>query len=70
MKLTTYTTGNRPPWMLPAKAKYLTYDSRRARDNVALPDIRFPKDFMPMSKTTLVNPTPSSFGGKDVLLQG
>ena len=56
--------------MLPAKAKYLTYDSRRARDNVALPDIRFPKDFMPMSKTTLVNPTPSSFGGKDVLLQG
>ncbi|CAM1505399.1 Fc.00g110360.m01.CDS01 [Cosmosporella sp. VM-42] len=44
-------TGNKPPWFLPAKAKYLGKDSRRAARRVGLPHIKSPKDLMSMAMT-------------------
>ncbi|KAH7328549.1 thioredoxin-like protein [Stachybotrys elegans] len=44
-------SGNKPPWMLPAKAKYLEADSQRAARRVSKPRIAFPKDFLSMSNT-------------------
>jgi glutathione S-transferase kappa 1 len=47
-------SGNKPPWLLPAKAKYLAIDSRRAATRAGKPNARFPphSDFMNMSLTT------------------
>ncbi|KAF2658505.1 thioredoxin-like protein [Lophiostoma macrostomum CBS 122681] len=40
-------SGNKPPWTLPAKAKYSTYDSARAKRYFGAPDIKTP-DFFPI----------------------
>jgi 2-hydroxychromene-2-carboxylate isomerase len=39
-------SGNTPPWMLPAKAKYYVYDGDRAKKYFGTTDIRTP-DFFP-----------------------
>ncbi|KAG9257303.1 thioredoxin-like protein [Emericellopsis atlantica] len=44
-------SGNKPPWVVPAKAKYLAIDSRRAAQRVGLTNLATPKDFMKMSLT-------------------
>ncbi|KAF7557027.1 hypothetical protein G7046_g6141 [Stylonectria norvegica] len=44
-------SGNKPPWLLPAKAHYLAADSQRAAARVLTTKTAFPKDFMSMSKT-------------------
>ncbi|KAI8952839.1 hypothetical protein F4801DRAFT_190030 [Xylaria longipes] len=47
-------SGNRPPWILPAKAKYSKYDTKRAADAVGLRDVSVPgDDLMEVSKTML-----------------
>ncbi|KAI1111545.1 thioredoxin-like protein [Nemania sp. NC0429] len=44
-------SGNRPPWLVPAKAKHSAYDSRRAADALGLKDISAPGNLMEMGKT-------------------
>ncbi|KAF9874128.1 DSBA-like thioredoxin domain-containing protein [Colletotrichum karsti] len=46
-------SGNKPPWTLPAKAKYGTFDARRSSVRVGKPDITTPPDFMDRSMTIL-----------------
>ncbi|WYZ40592.1 hypothetical protein EsH8_IV_000933 [Colletotrichum jinshuiense] len=46
-------TGNKPPWTLPAKAKYGTFDARRSSVRVGKPGITTPPDFMERSMTVL-----------------
>ncbi|KAI0481435.1 hypothetical protein F4859DRAFT_474699 [Xylaria cf. heliscus] len=46
-------SGNRPPSTLPAKAKYLTYDSKRAADAVGLKNVSVPGDLIEVAKTML-----------------
>ncbi|KAF2142024.1 uncharacterized protein K452DRAFT_270732 [Aplosporella prunicola CBS 121167] len=38
-------SGNKPPWTLPAKAKYGKFDHERARDYFGCPDIQTPSFF-------------------------
>ncbi|KAF2814602.1 glutathione S-transferase kappa 1 [Mytilinidion resinicola] len=38
-------SGNKPPWTLPAKAKYSTYDSERAKKYFGVPGIKTPSFF-------------------------
>lgn len=45
-------SGNKPPWLLKAKARYLSVDSQRAAVRVGLDGLAFPKDFMSMALTT------------------
>lgn len=45
-------SGNKPPWFLQAKARYLTVDSLRAARRVGLDGLAFPKNFLSMSLTT------------------
>ncbi|KAH7162412.1 thioredoxin-like protein [Dactylonectria estremocensis] len=47
-------SGNKPPWILPAKAVYLSDDSSRAAARLSLPYEGAPKDLMAMAK----NPSP------------
>ncbi|TLD33293.1 hypothetical protein PspLS_00482 [Pyricularia sp. CBS 133598] len=46
-------SGNKPPWTLQAKAKYLRHDSERATARVGKTGIAFPKDFLSMALTVL-----------------
>ncbi|KAK1969512.1 DSBA-like thioredoxin domain-containing protein [Colletotrichum sublineola] len=46
-------SGNKPPWTLPAKAKYGTFDARRSSVRVGKPDITTPDSFMERSMTVL-----------------
>ncbi|KAK7737751.1 hypothetical protein SLS53_006371 [Cytospora paraplurivora] len=46
-------TGNKPPWTLKAKARYGAIEGRRATAHAGRPEIRFPKDLMPMAHTVL-----------------
>jgi 2-hydroxychromene-2-carboxylate isomerase len=43
--------GNKPPWTLPAKAKYLTYDTRRAAARVNISNYQTPPDLFERAKT-------------------
>lgn len=46
--------GNKPPWSLPAKAAYgSTFEGPRALAHFDRPNVRPPKDIMPMSHTIL-----------------
>jgi 2-hydroxychromene-2-carboxylate isomerase len=45
--------GNKPPWTLPAKAKYGEFDSDRAKKYHGLEEISTPP-FFPLWKETLV----------------
>jgi len=38
-------SGNKPPWTLPAKAKYGQFDAARAKNYHGMPDIRTPEFF-------------------------
>ncbi|UNI14119.1 Dihydrofolate reductase [Purpureocillium takamizusanense] len=44
-------SGNRPPWMLPAKAKYLSHDSRRAMAARGITDWASPPNLMELART-------------------
>ncbi|KAI1168647.1 thioredoxin-like protein [Nemania serpens] len=44
-------SGNRPPWLVPAKAKHSTYDSRRAANALGLKNVSPPGDLMEAGKT-------------------
>ncbi|TEA15576.1 Glutathione S-transferase kappa 1 [Colletotrichum sidae] len=46
-------SGNKPPWSLPAKATYGTFDARRAAVRAGLPGIQTPPNFMDRSMTVL-----------------
>ncbi|KAH6654019.1 thioredoxin-like protein [Truncatella angustata] len=46
-------SGNRPPWTVPAKAKYGSLDADRTQHAVGLPDISPPEDLMAVSRTML-----------------
>ncbi|TLS23393.1 uncharacterized protein PpBr36_05970 [Pyricularia pennisetigena] len=46
-------SGNKPPWTLPAKAKYLRYDANRSKERVGKTGIAFPQDFLSMALTVL-----------------
>ncbi|GKT53221.1 DSBA-like thioredoxin domain-containing protein [Colletotrichum tofieldiae] len=46
-------SGNKPPWSLPAKAKYGNFDARRSSVRVGKPDITTPDSFMERSMTVL-----------------
>lgn len=46
-------SGNKPPWMLPAKAKYGTYDGQRSAKRAGVTDLGFPDDLFSMSHTVL-----------------
>lgn len=49
------TTGNEPPWKLPARARYLgIYEASRAKIQFKRPGIRQPKDLMAVGMTILV----------------
>ena len=37
--------GNKPPWTLPAKGKYSTYDNARAKKYFGVPNIKTPSFF-------------------------
>ncbi|KAJ6780511.1 hypothetical protein PWT90_07335 [Aphanocladium album] len=43
--------GNKPPWALPAKGAYLTYDSARALRRVGLSHVQSPGDLMTFGMT-------------------
>ncbi|EFY85314.1 Dihydrofolate reductase [Metarhizium acridum CQMa 102] len=43
--------GNRPPWTLPAKARYLIYDNRRAAARVGITEYQAPDDLFERAKT-------------------
>ncbi len=53
--------GNKPPWTLPAKARYLTHDARRSCERAGKPEITPPKDLMAMAMTVLVSPGPGTY---------
>ncbi|TGJ84281.1 hypothetical protein E0Z10_g4477 [Xylaria hypoxylon] len=44
-------SNNRPPWLVPAKAIYSKYDTKRAADNVGLKDYAIPAELMEAGKT-------------------
>ncbi|TQV99946.1 hypothetical protein V2A60_005363 [Cordyceps javanica] len=44
-------SGNKPPWSLPAKASYLSYDSPRALRRVGLGHLQTPDDLMSFGMT-------------------
>ncbi|KAK1640629.1 DSBA-like thioredoxin domain-containing protein [Colletotrichum phormii] len=44
-------SGNKPPWTLPAKAEYGTFDARRSSARAGKPDITTPESFMERSMT-------------------
>ncbi|KAI1122951.1 thioredoxin-like protein [Nemania abortiva] len=44
-------SGNRPPWLVPAKAKHSKYDTRRAAAALGLKDVTPPGDLMEAGKT-------------------
>ncbi|KAJ2906877.1 DSBA-like thioredoxin domain-containing protein [Zalerion maritima] len=47
-------TGNRPPWTVPAKASYLKHDASRSLSRVSLPpSTAMPPDFMARANTLL-----------------
>ncbi|KAH6661937.1 thioredoxin-like protein [Plectosphaerella plurivora] len=46
-------SGNKPPWTLPAKARYLPNDSRRSAVRLGLTNIRTPDDLMSVGMTVL-----------------
>ncbi|GAW19230.1 hypothetical protein ANO14919_087150 [Xylariales sp. No.14919] len=46
-------SNNRPPWVVPAKAKYSKYDTRRAADNVGLKNFSIPAELMEVGKTVV-----------------
>ncbi|GAP87537.2 putative DSBA-like thioredoxin domain-containing protein [Rosellinia necatrix] len=46
-------SGNSPPWLVPAKARYSKYDTRRAAAALGLKDVSVPGDLMEMGKTLL-----------------
>lgn len=46
-----YSTGNKPPWTLPAKAQYLSFDSARALRRVGLTNVVSPGDLMSFGMT-------------------
>nr|XP_036586571.1 dsba family oxidoreductase [Colletotrichum truncatum]KAF6797128.1 dsba family oxidoreductase [Colletotrichum truncatum] len=46
-------SGNKPPWTLPAKANYGTYDAQRSCARVGKPNITPPANFMERSMTVL-----------------
>ncbi|CAK7224396.1 hypothetical protein SBRCBS47491_005536 [Sporothrix bragantina] len=48
-----HASGNKPPFSLPAKAKYGMFDSRRSCDRAGVPEVRPPPDFMARSMTVL-----------------
>lgn len=53
-KLTPHlSTGNKPPWTVKAKARYGSIEGPRATAHAGRPDIRLPKDLMPMAHTVL-----------------
>ncbi|OBR14183.1 DSBA-like thioredoxin domain-containing protein [Colletotrichum higginsianum IMI 349063] len=47
-------SGNKPPWALPAKAKYGDFDARRSTLRVGKPDITMPDNFMERSMTVRI----------------
>ncbi|OAA34547.1 Dihydrofolate reductase [Metarhizium rileyi] len=44
-------SGNRPPWTLPAKAKYLAYDTQRAARRVGITNYQTPADLFERART-------------------
>ncbi|KAK2070646.1 hypothetical protein P8C59_005123 [Phyllachora maydis] len=46
-------SGNRPPWVLPAKAAYGLYDARRTIARAGHPPVQFPDDLMAVSRTVI-----------------
>ncbi|KAI1090891.1 thioredoxin-like protein [Rostrohypoxylon terebratum] len=46
-------SGNKPPWVLPAKATYASYDSRRSLSAVGLLNVSPPGDLFEAGKTQL-----------------
>lgn len=44
-------TGNKPPWVLPAKSKYFVYDTRRSASRLSLPYEGSPGDLFTLAKT-------------------
>ncbi|KAI0096336.1 thioredoxin-like protein [Nemania sp. FL0031] len=44
-------SGNRPPWLVPAKAKHSKYDSKRAAGALGLKNVTVPGDLMEAGKT-------------------
>ncbi|KAI5460949.1 DSBA-like thioredoxin domain-containing protein [Mariannaea sp. PMI_226] len=44
-------SGNKPPWTLPAKAKYLAWDSRRAATRVGISNYQTPPDLFERART-------------------
>ncbi len=52
-RITDLLPGNKPPWVVPAKGRYLTLDTKRAMKYFGLPNVSIP-DFFPMS-TLLVS---------------
>lgn len=47
----THLAGNKPPWTLPAKAEYGTFDARRSSARAGKPGITTPESFMERSMT-------------------
>ncbi|KAI0408741.1 thioredoxin-like protein [Xylaria palmicola] len=46
-------SGNNPPWLLPAKAEYAKYDTKRAADALGLKKLSQPGNLMELAKTML-----------------
>ncbi|KAI0914478.1 hypothetical protein F4823DRAFT_573432 [Ustulina deusta] len=46
-------SNNRPPWLVPAKAKYSKYAAKRAADAVGLKDFTIPAGLMEIGKTVV-----------------
>ncbi|KAI0816454.1 hypothetical protein GGR55DRAFT_674655 [Xylaria sp. FL0064] len=46
-------SNNRPPWIVPAKAKYSKYGTKRAADGVGLKDFTIPEGLMEIGKTVV-----------------
>ncbi|PTD09291.1 hypothetical protein HYE67_007054 [Fusarium culmorum] len=44
-------SGNKPPWVLPAKSRYLAKDSRRSAERLAAPYQGSPPDLLAIAKT-------------------
>ncbi|KHN99571.1 Dihydrofolate reductase [Metarhizium album ARSEF 1941] len=44
-------SGNKPPWTLPAKAKYLSHDTQRAGARVGITKFQTPEDLFERGKT-------------------
>lgn len=47
--------GNKPPWLLPARSRYLNRDSQRAARRVSKPNLQFPKENF-MSRAMTLSP--------------